>query len=296
MDNNLLLHEERTSALHNVRKEHAMNEASNGTTIFSRQPLSTLGKLSVTALLGSALSSAGLALLIGLPDNVPLLITTAALLLVAGLVALGLRWIPLLGTLLSGILLTIMSGQPDVIYHMTHPKEGNFASFVLDTLLFAFLVVTLGATLGATVQNYWQRERHAPGWLTPVLSAVAGMVIGAILIAAIAQPAATTSASSTTPGGEPVVHMGPGNFLQSSVSVPKGSKLLLVDDGSFLHILTNGSWHNGQPQPAQEPGAPSVNNVQVNGNSIEIGPFTTAGTYHIYCTVHQGMNLTVIVS
>jgi plastocyanin len=122
------------------------------------------------------------------------------------------------------------------------------------------------------------------------------MVIGAILIAAIAQPAATASTGSTTPGGEPVVHMGPGNFLQSSVSVPKGSKLLLVDDGSFLHILTNGSWQNGQPKPAKEPQAPSVNNVQVNGNSIEIGPFTTAGTYHIYCTVHQGMNLTVIVS
>ena len=26
-----------------------------------------------------------------------------------------------------------------------------------------------------------------------------------------------------------------------------------------------------------------------------IGPFNTAGTFHLYCTVHQGMNLTVIV-
>jgi len=290
-----MLYEERTSALQDVRKEHAMNKASNNTTIFGRQPLSTLGKLSVTALLGGALSSGGLALIIGLPDNVPLLITTAALLIVAGLVALGLRWIPVLGTLLSGIFLTFMSGQPDVIYHMTHPKEGNFAPFVLDTLLFAFLVVTLGATLSTTVQNYWQRERHTPRWLTAVLSGVAGIVIGAILIAAIAQPAATTSTGSMTPGGEPVVHMGPGNFLQSSVTVPKGSKLLLVDDGSFLHIIANGSWQNNQPKPAKEPGAPSVNNMQINGTSVDIGPFTTAGTYHIYCTVHQGMNLTVIV-
>src|SRR5260370_42266777 len=100
------------------------------------------------------------------------------------------------------------------------------------------------------------------------------MVIGAILIAAIAQPAATTSTGSMTTGGEPVVHMGPGNFLQSSVTVPKGSKLLLVDDGSFLHILANGSWQNGQPKAAQEPGAPSVHQVQVNGTSEEIGPFT----------------------
>ena len=272
-----------------------MNKASNSATIFSCQPLSTLSKLSVTALLGSALSSGGLALLIGLPDNVPLLITTAALLLMAGLVAIGLRWTPLLGALLSGIFLTIMSGQPEVIYHMTHPKEGDFASFVLDTLLFAFLVVTLGATLSAIVQNYWQRERRAPRWLPAVLSGVAGMVIGAILIAAIAQPVATTSTGPTTTGGEPAIHLDPGNFLQSSVIVPKGSKLLLVDDGPFLHILTNGSWQNGQPKPAKEPGAPSVNNLQINGTSVEIGPFSTAGAYHIYCTVHQGMNLTIIV-
>ncbi len=273
-----------------------MNKANNSTTFFGRQPLSTLGKLSVAVLLGSALSSGGLALLIGLPDNVPLLITTATLLFVTGLVALGLRWTPLLGTLLSGVFLTIMSMQPDVIYHITRPKEGNFLSFMLDILLFAFFVVACGATLGATVQNYWQGKRRTPRWLQSVLSGVAGIVIGAILIAAIAQPTVSSVTGSTTTGGEPVVHMGPGNFLSSSVSVPKGSKLLLIDDGSFLHILANGSWQGSQPKSLQEPGAPSVNNVQVNGNRVEIGPFTLAGTYHIYCSVHAGMNLTVVVS
>jgi hypothetical protein len=90
--------------------------------------------------------------------------------------------------------------------------------------------------------------------------------------------------------------MGPGSFTQSSVIVAKGSKLLIVDDGSFLHILRNGMWvANNTPKPVAEPGAPTVNNVTVNGNSIEIGPFTTAGTYHIYCTVHPGMTLTVLV-
>lgn len=54
-------------------------------------------------------------------------------------------------------------------------------------------------------------------------------------------------------------------------------------------------WVNNTPHPATEAGAPTLGNIQVNGNSIEIGPFNTAGTYHIYCTVHPGMNLTVIV-
>jgi hypothetical protein len=81
------------------------------------------------------------------------------------------------------------------------------------------------------------------------------------------------------------------SFLPS-VTIPKGSMLLLVDDVAVPHILSNGSWENGAPKSAKEPGAPTVTNVQVNGNSVEIGPFTTAGTYS---TVHQGMNLTVIV-
>ena len=47
----------------------------------------------------------------------------------------------------------------------------------------------------------------------------------------------------------------------------------------------------------QESGAPVMNNVQISGNgsSQVIGPFNTPGTYHFYCTVHPGMNLTVIV-
>ncbi len=119
------------------------------------------------------------------------------------------------------------------------------------------------------------------------------MVIGAILIGAIVQPAA--SAGTTYTNGVPTVHMSAGNFDQSSVTIPKGSKLLLVEDFSSVHILANGSWQNGVPKPEKELGAPAINNVQVSSNSVEIGPFPIAGTYHIYCTVHQGMNLTIIV-
>jgi hypothetical protein len=89
--------------------------------------------------------------------------------------------------------------------------------------------------------------------------------------------------------------MGISNFDQSSVTIPKGSRLMLIDDGSYLHILRNGMWVNNTPHPATEAGALTLGNIQVNGNSIEIGPFNTAGTYHMYCTVHPGMNLTGIV-
>jgi plastocyanin len=139
---------------------------------------------------------------------------------------------------------------------------------------------------------------------TLVLLMLAALALGSILLAACARPGTpsasvgtgpSSSGSSSSGGGEPTVHMGVSNFVQSSVDVPKGSKLMLIDDGAYLHILGNGSWVNGSARPAKEPGAPTVNNLQVNGNNVEIGPFATAGTYHIYCSIHPGMNLMIIV-
>ncbi len=258
---------------------------------FSRQPLSTLGKLTIAALLGSAILCGLLWSFIG-ADAIGLLIFALILLLGAGLSALGFRWTPLFGTLLGGSLLVAFFTRPYVIYHLSQPKEA-FNFFVVILLILACAVVAFGAGIGATMQNYRQSERSAPRWLTSAMTGMVGVVVGAIFIAAISQPIVATGASSTNQ--EPTVHMGPGSFLQSSVIVPKGSRLLLVDDGAFPHILANGSWQNGTPRPGKESAAPTVNSLQVNGNSVEIGPFSTAGTYSIYCTIHQGMSLTIIV-
>jgi plastocyanin len=70
---------------------------------------------------------------------------------------------------------------------------------------------------------------------------------------------------------------------------------MLIDDGPYTHILGNGMWVNGTAKPAKEPGAPTVDMLNVNGNTVEIGPFTTAGTFNIYCSIHPGMNLTITV-
>jgi plastocyanin len=137
-----------------------------------------------------------------------------------------------------------------------------------------------------------------------VLLMLAALALGSILLAACARPGTpsasvgtgpSSSGSSSSGGGEPTVHMGVSTFVQSSVDVPKGSKLMLIDDGAYVHLLSNGSWVNGTPRPIKEPGAPTVNNLQVNGNNVEIGPFATAGTFHIYCSIHPGMNLMIIV-
>lgn len=90
--------------------------------------------------------------------------------------------------------------------------------------------------------------------------------------------------------------MGLTNFEQPSVTLSKGSMLTLVDTQSVIHIIQNGSWVNGTAKPAKETGAPTVNQQFSGNDTHQVGPFNTAGTYHLYCTIHQGMNLTVIVT
>jgi len=122
------------------------------------------------------------------------------------------------------------------------------------------------------------------------------LTLVATFMTACGGPGSCGSSSGSNSGGTPTVHMCGNNFTQSSVTISKGQSLTLVDDASAGHIIANGSWVNGSAQTAQEPGAPVVSNLQFNGNdSHTIGPFTTAGTFHLYCTVHPGMNLTVIV-
>jgi plastocyanin len=91
--------------------------------------------------------------------------------------------------------------------------------------------------------------------------------------------------------------MNDSDFLQSSITINKGESVTLIDDDPVTpHIISNGTWENETAKAAIEPGAPKVQNVQINANSSgSIGPFTTTGTFKFYCTIHTDMNLAVIV-
>jgi plastocyanin len=135
------------------------------------------------------------------------------------------------------------------------------------------------------------------------------LAFGSILLAACSRPGTITNTPGTTPtasgsgggggaGGcaSGTVHMSASNFKQPCVNVTKGSKVTLVDDVQVLHIITNGQWVNDTPQLAVQPGAPTINNVNISGGSADIGPFNTAGKFNVLCTVHVGMNLVVNVT
>lgn len=138
---------------------------------------------------------------------------------------------------------------------------------------------------------------------------LAVFALGTILFAACARPGTATGGGGgggTTPtagaggggGGNcanGTVHTQATSFQESCVNVAKGKSLMIAPAVTSLHIFATGSWVNNNPQPANESGAPAVNNVQETSSPVTIGPFNTAGTFHIYCTVHTGMNLTVNV-
>ena len=254
----------------------------------TRTRLSALGKLTVVAVIGLPLLLSTDFFQHGV--NVANLVFTGIGLVLAAIVtgimvATRWRWSPLLGAVVYFLLL---AGSIYILpYALSHPNETYL--FVFNVVGLALTVVGMGAGIGATVQNYrtanGEGQHHAPRWLAGAVSGLAGIA---------ANPQG--SQASANPNGEPVVHMAPDHFAQNVVLVPKGSKLLIVDDGSIEHVLQNGRWDtSGTAHPAAEPGAQAIRNVDITGGSREIGPFPVAGVYHLYCTLHQGMNLTIVV-
>lgn len=123
-----------------------------------------------------------------------------------------------------------------------------------------------------------------------------------LVVACGGSPGSSSSSSSSgspssSSSGSNTVHLTSNNFAQPSITISKGSSITLVNDVAVVHIVSNGMWENNSPKPATVPGAPVVTNLMFSssGQTKTIGPFNTAGTFHYYCSVHVGMNLTVIV-
>jgi plastocyanin len=118
-------------------------------------------------------------------------------------------------------------------------------------------------------------------------------VIGIALLSAILAACNIVDASTLATG--PQVKMGGSTFITPTITLKKGQTLTLVDTSSAAHIIANGTWQNGTAKHMQESGAPTLN-LNFAGSDTHTTPaFTTAGTYLVYCTIHSGMNLTVIV-
>lgn len=259
--------------------------------VLSRVPLSFMGWITAGSLVGIGIGFWLLMLMIGV-TVVAIAIIAFASLVIAGLVFTGVRWTPALGAVFgAGVWIGGLSSQQYSLYHLTHPQEGG--PFIISVLIYVLAIIAIVAGSVATMQNYRGGVRLAPRWISAFLGVMAGFVVGATVVSLLVLPGNTqTAQASTEPGA---VHMGIASFSQPTVTIAKGSLLKLVDDGSYLHIISNGAWDGSTPTSVDEPGAPVVKDRQVNGGSITIGPFNTVGTFSLYCTVHPGMMLKVVV-
>jgi plastocyanin len=265
--------------------------------LFARQPLSAFGKIAFWLSVVEAIAGIGGVVTLFITSGAPSrdsVTGMACALAIALLLATKMRWAPLVTTVLGTYNFYLVATEPYALASLNDPKgsDGGFGKFIGVVIILACAILVAGCSIGAAVQNYRQGSRKAPRWLPAAVTLVAGMAIGAIFIGALSLP---PTAGTTYTNGVPTVHLSATNFNESAVTITKGSKLMLVDDTPVVHILANGSWRNGVPMPEREPGAPLVHNVSLSNDSAVIGPFTTVGTYHIYCIIHQGMNLTVIV-
>jgi plastocyanin len=121
---------------------------------------------------------------------------------------------------------------------------------------------------------------------------LAGLIVGSLFAIFVT----ACSIREASPVVIPTVHMAALGFIQDTITFHKGEMLALVDDSISPHQIENGSWVNVVARPAIERGAPRVDQVFNGYDSAEVGPFNTAGTFHLYCAIHQTMNLTVIVT
>ena len=159
-----------------------------------RTPPSALGKLTAAALVGVGVMLVVLQVAI-IGQIIPPLAVFALLAVIAGgIVSIGWRWAPILGTIIGGLVIG-MNFEP-LMFGLTHPND--FRVFTFDVVTLAVAVAGILAGIGATVQNYRRAplERRVPRWLPAALIGVTGLVSGAILVASIPQQA---SAASITP-------------------------------------------------------------------------------------------------
>ncbi len=242
----------------------------------SRRPLAALGKAAVGALVGLA-ALFGYVQLVVFGGFIPVVAGFAAVaLLLAGLIATGWRWTPLLATLACGALLALMLGPAsgEILYILSRPHDVSL--FALIVLLLPVLVIGVSAGIGATVQNYRYvaSERHAPRGLRTGLILLVGLLGGAIAVAAAPQSSDAGGVSPEALASLPAVT--PENYMPG--------KEIKVKAGELVALRLENSDGVGHTFDIDELG---VHAPMPNGKTgLALFRPTKPGTYTFYCVPH----------
>lgn len=248
-----------------------------------RTRLSALTRLTMAALTGLAgMLVYSQAMLLGGFD-VTQTILAMVLLGVVGLMATGWRWVPLVGALLSVLL---VSANGDVVIHdLMHPEALHVFVVLLSIVAIALIATVAG--ISATVQNYRSGERRTPRLMVPALVALAALCLGAFLVGALPREAVVGVNPRILAGLPPLTTPG-FSFEQTELTAKANTITALRFDN------THGVPHSFDVDEL---------NVHIpvgpNAESLILFTPTTPGTYTFYCGIagHRelGMEGTLIV-
>ena len=252
---------------------------------FTRKPLPATGKLAVLGLIGLASAFIYLqAILIGMLIP-PLAIFAVISLVVAGIVALGWHWAPLLGALWSAFL--VVGNTREIGYSLSHPAE--LRGFVFIVFMLAMASIGLVAGIAAVVQNR-RGQRAAPRTLAAALTGLAGVCLGAVLVAAVAAGGVNAGVSPETLSALPALTTANFAFDQPELRVKVGETVALR--------LENAD-SEGHSFDIDELNVHAL--IPTGESSLALFKPTKAGTYTFYCAPHydkasgEGMHGILIV-
>jgi plastocyanin len=114
-----------------------------------------------------------------------------------------------------------------------------------------------------------------------------------VLLLGMFAPSAVTRPAPAPPGA---VGMGHEKFSERRVTIHRGQTLRFVNDSGWLHVIGPGD----EGRLKAENGAPSLGErgafISERGDSFTTAPWNKPGTYHITCSLHPEMNITVVVT
>ncbi len=226
-----------------TQQEPATNAEVKRVGPFTRQPKSALSTIAFWSFLIGAIAGLGGTIALAIGNGSPsrdIVILTVSTWLCFIVIATRTRWSPLVGTVLAVYNLYFIFTEPFVVESFVNPKgpNGGYGHFIGDVLITANAFIALAASIGMVLQNYrWQSPRN-PRWLAPVLWAIAGMSVGALIIGAMAPPPA--SVASVVPLQVPHMAAGPGvpTAVNMGMAGAPISVAQLQDHASTAHVDT----------------------------------------------------------
>src|SRR5258708_31474721 len=198
-----------------TEKEAATSITAQRIGLFTRQPLSTLGKIAFRGFLVATIAATGgaIALTLFAGGSRAIDIFAASLLAATILIVTGIRWLQVIAAVVGVSILYQFFTQPFVIESLANPKDasiGGYGHFIGDVVPMGLLIIDFVATLAMVWQNYHLLSRKNPSWFTPFLSTVTGIVVGALFIAALAPTPAPPAPATIAPLQAPQISAGPG--------------------------------------------------------------------------------------